>query len=321
VILDPTGEEVGHVWLGRGPDGRLTFRRQNEDRYGTLEPAEALTAHEPWAYRSLTVVQRDYFDATRLELAGPTSHELVKREGAWSFVEPADLEADAADARDTVETACALTAERFVAPASTEALAVHGLTDPQWTVKVAFEREGGDEDGDRPAEVTIHIGAPVDDGRAALVRGTDTVMVLSEQVVHRLTRPLADRGALAGAAEGAVRVTLAGAGGEATYELADGAVTPSSGPQGVFDEDAVEAFVEKLAVHRASRVVSYGPPPAGSGLASPVLTVTFEDEAGERAVVRFGSRLSPGDEQMFHARVSTVEATYGVEADLVEPLL
>ncbi len=324
-IIDVAGQQVEHLWLGARPDGTFTFRREGESVYATLGADPVLaTAHEAWALFSRTVVSRDYFEAVRFSVEGQLAHELVKKEGAWAFVVPEGMPADAADVRDTVETACGLEAVRFIAAATPEALEANGLARPAFEIEVSFEKDGVPADPAVPDVVRILVGNETEDGRAAFVEGASAIFVLSGQVALRLTRPLADRGALAAVTADAASITLTRGAAQETFTVSAGKVSAhASGQPGLFDLADVQAFFASLVTLRASWVASYGPPPPAAGLASAVLTITVAPASAqaEPATMRFGTRFTPKTEEMFHARVGGVDATFGVDVALVEPLL
>lgn len=337
VVLDVVGEEVASLLLGRNEEGAVTFRRSGEDFYGVLgvEPVLAGAA-DPWNYLSRSVLRRDYFDSVRLALTGPVSHVLVKEEGGWLFESPAGLAADSADVRDTLETFSSLSALRFLSDGSPASLKRYGLVDPQWIVEVRYDDEGGEEsppvdagDASTPLPgkpVRLLIGSEVEEGRAAYLeaQGVDAVLLLSAKVVYRLTRPLADKGALASATADVVKVSIEAGGGSEMYAVKNGKIDAFlSGKQGYFQPDAVRTFFEKLTTLRAGRGVGYGPPPPGSGLGQPVLTVKLftGDASTEPRVITFGARFEAEAGEFFHTRFSTVDATFGVDASLLEPLL
>lgn len=319
-ILDVAGDVMAHFWLANRPDGTITFRREGESMYGVLEPDPVLSdAGQVWALLERQVVQRDYFSAVRFELQGLVSHVLEKSEGAWHFVSPEGLEADAADVRDTVETACALEAMSFLGEASPAVLQANGLTDPEWTVQVFFETESdpGSED-----VVRILLGTKTDQGRAALVEGTDAVMLLSDQVAQRLTRPLADRN-LAPRLGELTSMGVSGARGQATFTVDSMKVGKlMQGDQGAYEISEVQTLLDALGSLRMETVVGYGQPPAGSGLGTPVLTVTLQSagQETEPTVLRFGGKFTSRDQELLYTRVSGIDATFGVSPSLVEHL-
>ncbi len=336
VVLDVVGDEVASLHLGVNDKQEITFRRKGEDGYGVVGQSPVLAAAgHPWAYLNRSVLRRDYFEAVRLDLSGPIKHSVLKREGTWVLEAPS-IAADAADVRDTVETFSALTALTFVADASPASLALYGLTQPEWTVTVTY----GDEDAppappaadgstDGPATsgtpVRLLLGKSAGDGRAAFLEGGDAIMVLSDQVVERLTRPLADKGALAQAASDAASIVLARKGQSETFSVSAGRVEAhTAGTAGLFALEDVRTFLEKLLSLRAAAVVSYGDPAPKTGLASPVLRVTLVPPAGDPAVdgrsVSFGAPLEWHGEDLVHASCSTIPAVYGVDASLIQPL-
>ncbi len=340
-VMDIASGKLADVTVGTDPAGKVAFQRRGESFYGTLEPEPALSgADRPYAYYVRKVVERDYFDAVSLEVTGPISHRLVKdaEESKWKFESPADLPADAADARDTVETLAGLTAKAFVADTSPSSLALYGLDRPEWTIAVGFEvkkdeagEEGGNADGGAKAGgavgevVRLLVGKEIEGGRAAILEGgvVDAVMVIEPDVFHRLTRPLADKGSIAATLVGAATVTLAKAGGSETFSVAGGKIDAHvGGKEGLFTIEAARTLFQKLASLRADRVVGYGPPPSSAGIASPVLTLTVPvaggaPDAAAQKKITFGAAFEPDSTDLVHARTSDVDATFGVEASLL----
>ncbi|MBW2262069.1 MAG: DUF4340 domain-containing protein [Deltaproteobacteria bacterium] len=337
VILDVVGDEVASLHLGKNEKAEVTFRRKGEDGYGVIGEAPVLeAAAHPWTYLKRSVLRRDYFEAVRLELSGPVNHSIVKQEGSWMFESPT-LAADSADVRDTVETFSALAALEFVADASADSLVLHGLTQPEWTVVVYYEGEDAPPPPPLPADgstdavvkagtpVRLLIGKEAGDGRAAFLEGGDAVMVLSAQVVERLTRPLADKGAIAQAAADAASIVLTRKGQSETFSVSAGRVEAhTAGTQGLFALEDVRTFLEKLLTLRATAVLSYGAPAPKMKLAAPSLEVTLVPPDGDPAVdgrtVSFGAPLEWYGESLVHASCSTIQAVYGVDASLVESL-
>jgi len=327
VLLDYVGEAMETVLLGKDSSGSVTFQRKGEDRYGVLGPDPVLaSAASPWYYLERKVLSRDYFEASRLSLSGPVSHVLAKKEGTWVFESPTGLEPDSADVRDAVETFSTLTADRFLSDASPQSLESRGLARPAWTIEVSFEK-AGEEEGGAPASpgkpVRLLIGSQVEGGFAAYVedQGVDAVMLLPSDVVNRLTRPLADKGSIAARAESATEIVLSRKGSSETFSIASGRLEAHvSGEEGLFDLEKVRSFLEKLRVLRAARVVSYGPPPPGAKLTAPVLVITLRSGTAQETVVTFGASFSADGEDLVHARMSGVDATFGVEKSLLDIL-
>jgi hypothetical protein len=337
VILDVVGDQVASVRLGTNEEGEVAFRRDGEDSYGVIGQAPVLAgAAHPWVYLKRSVLRRDYFEATRLELSGPVGHAAVKHEGGWVLESPS-LPADAADVRDTVETFSSLAALTFVGDASADSLARHGLTQPEWTVTVYYEDEDAppppppppDASTDVPVKsgtpVVLHIGKAAGDGRAAFLEGGEAVMVLSPQVVERLTRPLADKGAIAQAASDVASIVLRRKGQSETFSVGAGQVEAhAAGVEGLFALEDVRTFFEKLLTLRATAVLSYGSPTPATKLASPALEAILLPPGGDPSVdgttVSFGAPLEWHGEDLVHASCSSIQAVYGVDASLIKDL-
>lgn len=331
VILDVVGDEVGTVLLGRDAGGAVTFMRKAEDRYGVLGNVPELGgAGDPWSYLNRTVLRRDYFDAARLELEGPISHVLVKEEGSWEFEIPVAPSPDSADVRDTVETFSSLSALRFLSDAKAASLDGFGLARPEWVVTVYYDGEEA-EKAPAPADagadpepagepVRLLIGESFEEGRAALLegQGVNAVMLISEQVFFRLTRPLADKGVFARAAQDVERIELGMKGLSETFSVKNGHVEAHvAGKLGLFPLEDLRTFFEKLRTLRASRVVSYGPAPAEASMEAPVLTITLLAKGGGSTSVAFGSAFDAQAEELVYATCSTTGAVYGVPSSLV----
>jgi hypothetical protein len=335
IILDVAGTEAEHLWLGRGPDQSMVFRRDGEPVYGTIEADPLLVdASHAWAFLARSVVSRDYFEASRFKVEGPVSHELTKHEGAWSFVLPEGMIADGADVRDTVETLCGLQAVRFVGAATAETLDAHGLAKPQWTIEVTFAdptAESMPPLGDQPAAgepgsgdvVRLLIGNETEDGRAALLDGSgiDAVFVVSSLAFDRLTRPLADKGVFASAARDATQMSVFvpnlgtdtfGVKAGVVDTLMQGCKTPDPGSVCLGLERA-KTLYSQLSALRAARVYSYAVQQA------PVLMrITLTSGADTTAVISITGTYEHAGQKYYKAHVDAAGATYGLDLSLLD---
>jgi hypothetical protein len=322
--------------------GEAVFvRREGENLWHELQAAGILAnAHKPFHYFRKSVVGEDTYDAMSYSVQAKTGgfyHKLVKDDegGRWTFEKPLGLEPDPADSRDTIETFASLTAQRFLASRSDQAMARFGLTSPAWVIRAVFagktegEDAGGEETGkEKKRSYTLLLGQKVEGGYAALLEGggQPVIFVVSEPVFSRLTRPLASRDVFQIDSDRIGAVTLSRGGSSETFLPREGGFEHQSGTEGLFDAAAVAKFVEKLAFLRAEDVAAYGAAAAGSGLQSPRFKASFtlkaqeaasQEESGKTLV--FGSRLKGSDEEpQVYAAVEGIPCTYTVGADVLE---
>lgn len=327
-----TDEELATLGFGAGGE-RVTFRRDGaEDEAIELAPA---SVGEVWLRRSrgdqpdgvvlrfapalrealdpaaLRLVARardllalDSVDSFRV-LRGRLGESLARVDGTWRLTE-LGVEADEIRATAIAGNLSSLRALRWVAEATTPA---HGFGE--LSLEVSGHR--------------VHIGAPlpeIDGGapRAYHARLDDepAVFALPSSAVEPALTPLAAAGLVVTAAPyvQSVRIT-----GERELEMALRGGS-WAGPAGVIDPDVADRLVRAIASLRALRMVAYGRPPAGSGLARPRLRVEVERVPEASAPHRYAVLIgAPDGEGGVYARREDLDLTFLVSERSVQELL
>lgn len=325
---------------------RVLLRRGGEGVALALPASfEASLAVDALDFRDRGLIDEEPNDAEELELtlSGPPapSRQLLKRlETRWDLTTPLEHRADEVIVQDIVRDVATLRAERFIAAAPT---AEHGLTRPRIQLRIRFagserddEADGGAEPVDgssetggdersAPREHVLLIGNEAEDGWYARLDGDDqTVFLVPPSLVDRLDGPLIDRDLFA-VEEGLVQSVVIERAGEDRVEVERGDRGWMAGETPA-PEGAVDAILARLEVVRASEVLGFGQPRAGTGLRTPrarlFLRISEEDE--ERTVERvlvIGSTYGDDDTTRVYVRREDVDVTFGVPERAIRPIL
>lgn len=326
--------------------GKMYFQRGGDSAWHEIAGGPAVRdAQRPFHYYRKAVIEEDYYASVSFSVesrTGQLRHTLVKDEtdGKWKFETPKEIVPDPSDVRDTIESFASLTAQRFLAAKSPQAMAQYGLADPAWTLKAVFSAPEGEEPqgegaGNKPRPRTLLIGMKVEDGYAALLEQAErpAIFLLTETTFKRLTRPLASRDVFQVDRERIEKITLEKGKQAETFAPSAGGFGHAEGATNLFDPAKVSAFVDKLGLLRAGDVVGYGPPGATTGLAAPMLKVTLDlkaaaavgegaqPAAAEKKTLVFGAKVKAGaGEPGVVAAVAGTPCTYTVGLDVLEAL-
>jgi hypothetical protein len=348
VFYGMDGTVMDAIALAWPSSGKMYFQRGGESAWHEMAGGPAIRdAHRPFHYYKKAVIEEDYYASMSFSVesrTGQLRHTLVKNEadGKWKFEQPQSLVPDPSDVRDTIESFASLTAQRFLAAKSPQAMAQYGLSDPAWTLKAVFSApEGeGEESRDESAEKkprprTLLVGIKVEDGYAALLEQAErpAIFLLTDTAFKRLTRPLASRDVFQVDRERIETITLEKGKQAETFTPSAGGFGHAEGAMNLFDPAKVGEFIDKLGLLRAGDVVGYGPPGAATGLAAPVLKVVFDlkaaaaagegtqPTAAEEKTLVFGAKVKAGEgEPGVYAAVAGTPCTYTVGLDVLEAL-
>lgn len=341
IFYDVDKEILETVFIAGTSSDKFFFRRDGENAWSEIAGASnLLNAHKPFYFYKKSVISKEYLSALRYSVEGKNPrfyHKLTKKEegGKWIFFNPAGLEPDPADTRDSIETFATLTAQRFLAVKSDANMSRFGLDTPSWTVKAAFsgaeEEENQNKSGGEQT-CRLLIGKKLDDGYAAALENDSrpVIFLITEAVFKRLTRPLASRDVFQIQQSRIERLILTRKKTSVEFKAGAGGLEYHGGNENLFDPETVLKFIEKLSMLRAGDVVAYGAPGPERGFNNPSLQVTFtikEETAAEskgeaEKTFLFGKKVveENAEQEEVFAVVDGLQCTYTVGIDVLEAL-
>jgi hypothetical protein len=225
--------------------------------------------HRYLDFVSRTMLQLDAGKITALaRRMGNDSLDIIKRDGGWQLLKPADLPADEQTLGELVGQLANLRAKRVAAYPPKE-LALFQLDKPVATLTIRLTGAGG-----KPEEQLLKIGkaaesgarlkrattADADDDRFAIVENATAVFIIPGALVRQLTAPaLQFRNRNLARFRDADRILLERDRRKAVFAKVDGAWKLTEPLQADVEQTDLEEFIRAISHLRADRLVAERP--------------------------------------------------------------
>ncbi len=288
-------------------DGTATARRAEDGALIALSAATAQTlVPRPSALRSATLFPPELRSMEIRALAtscGGVTQELTHGSAGWAMVSPPGYAPDVAGAIDAVDAI-----EHARAESWTPDGAATGFDEGKCSMSVVL---GGDGGGRR---VGLVFGREASGGVYAHLEGDATAFVAPTALRDLARRWLVDRSGFAIDVGNAREIDVDARGRRVTLVRRGGSLVAGDGG------DTNSALVDAVGEITAAEVAHLGPAKADEGVGAPALVVKVYSggDAGDDRTLVFGAPESGAPHPRRFARVSGVDATFVVDARVVD---